>query len=1149
MNNRAIQRAMSARHIALLATSALATFGTPAFAEGTPDFMMNVAQGTGAVPASDMMVEHLPQVVISEPGTPTTARDTNDVTGIGQMIIDQKTGFLGLCTGTLINPRTVIFAAHCVNESPQGTAMNPWGYGTGAGQLPIGFGFKADNLAGIRSWFLAGTNQYKTSVGNAFYNVNQVIYNPQSLSLGLANNFLQADVALASLDTPARNVPTWTILLSQLPAPGTITSATGTGYHVIEAGYGRNGTGTSGDSGGIDYRRRVAENFIGILGSLDDIDSFLFGSPSGLTQNLYQTDFDDPKRGLPGANAYDFNIFKDNALPKEGITAGGDSGGPLILDKTFSKPTVIGVLSGGSRYFNAQPSSSYGTSSFYQPLYLFWDYIAANNPYRYVAAKAGDGDWFDASHWVTTLDPAYQIIVNGQLVNGIPTAPGDGINGTSGKFGQICYQQGRSDECLDIGTNTYLVNGRPVPADTVVTGGATLANNKSVASFADGLTSINEAQGAGNAQAIAAAAAALPTATLANGLPGATNFVPNNVDPDAATRRNARYFDVTLSNAGTTTLSGTATVDRFTINNQAKLTVASGGSLSSLMEFNQFGGLVTANGTINSVGDYFLLSGGLTGTGRINAPYLTSLLGMIAPGTQGTVGTLTIGGNAVLSSGNLLMVDIAGNNTSDRLAVVANGTSTGQASIGGRVLFSPVAGSTIRFGDVYTILTAQGGISGTFATPSALSAILTPQFVYSANTVQARITAGRYADVVAATPIQSAYARLLDQNRATNYAALSGIYGPLDLQNAATIRSNLEGLAPRAETTKRALGTVALDNMGRFYRDRLAQMDLSNGLGGTLAMTGKPLQFASLAASDMPMTGAQLAATDSPQTTLQTGVLPESVSAFVAGGYLDGSSRAAPTAIPFAGRDQFDGWYAAGGIETEIGDNGALGFGLSYTNVSGDQQFGQRAKGELWQGTLYGKLESPTGLFLDTQVSAGVFQARTRRAVSFVGTDYTLRSRDNAFAFTSEVGLGKNFNLGTLKVGPRLSARTSQIDFTPTVERGGPVGLFLDRQKYNSLQGRAGLALSGGARIKPYVSAYYVHDFQDRPGSFGANFVGGVGPSAIFALPGQDKNWGEVSGGISVGGERIELSVGADTTFERSDVRNQSYRAAVKVRF
>ena len=71
------------------------------------------------------------------------------------------------------------------------------------------------------------------------------------------------------------------------------------------------------------------------------IDSFLFGAPGGYTQNLYQTDFDDPDR----ENPFDFNAFKDDALPNEGNTAGGDSGGPLILDQTFDEKTILGVLS------------------------------------------------------------------------------------------------------------------------------------------------------------------------------------------------------------------------------------------------------------------------------------------------------------------------------------------------------------------------------------------------------------------------------------------------------------------------------------------------------------------------------------------------------------------------------------------------------------------------------------------------------------------------------------------------------------------------------------------------------------------------------------------------------------------------------------
>ena len=44
---------------------------------------------------------------------------------------------------------------------------------------------------------------------------------------------------------------------------------------------------------------------------------------------------------------------------------------------------------------------------------------------------------------------------------------------------------------------------------------------------------------------------AAPAPTLANGLPGATNFVPNNVDRVRTTGVAGRYYDVTLRNAGT----------------------------------------------------------------------------------------------------------------------------------------------------------------------------------------------------------------------------------------------------------------------------------------------------------------------------------------------------------------------------------------------------------------------------------------------------------------------------------------------------------------------------------------------------------------------------------------------------------------------
>jgi len=57
-------------------------------------------------------------IVINDAYTPTQVVDTTNITGVGQMVVDEQNGFIGLCTATLINPRTVIFASHCVNETP-----------------------------------------------------------------------------------------------------------------------------------------------------------------------------------------------------------------------------------------------------------------------------------------------------------------------------------------------------------------------------------------------------------------------------------------------------------------------------------------------------------------------------------------------------------------------------------------------------------------------------------------------------------------------------------------------------------------------------------------------------------------------------------------------------------------------------------------------------------------------------------------------------------------------------------------------------------------------------------------------------------------------------------------------------------------------
>jgi hypothetical protein len=747
--------------------------------------------------------------------------------------------------------------------------------------------------------------------------------------------------------------------------------------------------------------------------------------------------------------------------------------------------------------------------------------------------------------------------VGNTLVNGIPTAPGAGNTDQPG-FGQACFQSGGVSDCLDIATGVETVDARPIgtagndPATAggdSLTSGAVTNDKATVAGSTLGGLVYDISKQDGTESTAGTGTLALPAATLANGLPGATNFVPNDVDPVRVTGAIGKYFDVTLTATGTTTLDSAVTVDRFAIGiggGGAMLNVTSTGSLTSLIDITQATGTMQVNGVVSTPGDYLMVSGGLNGTGTIKANYFTSAAGVIAPGTATTIGTLNFQSNLVLTSHNAYLVNLGPNGTSDRIAVTANGANSGAAGIGGVVVFSPAAGYTIRYNDTYTILTATGGITGTFTNPASFSAILRPTFTYSTNAVTVKVVAGTYASVVANTPIQRGYAQLLDQNRGPNYNELSTLYGVLDLADQATIQSTFESWAPRSEQLGYQLDRVAVDNMSRFLNERIGM--LGSGQSGTVAMIGQPLSVLASATTPGMVTDAMASMQDGATTAVAPAKLPEGMSAYIAGGYLRGDAAPMPSAMPLGGRNDFDGYYLAAGIETDLGDGAGVGLAGSYTHLDGSTPNGG-AKSGLVQFSVYGKAPLGGNVVLDAQAGFGSLRAQTSRIASLGGTTYTLRSSSQPFVLDSEVGLSAGFDLGSVRVAPRGALRAATIRLGDTQEYGGPMALRLRRHVLQTLEGRLGLTVDGGDRIHPYFSGYYVHDFQDGNSTFGANFIGGVGPFAAFGVGAKDKDWFEVSGGLAIDAGAVTLSIGADTTIGRDDVSNQSYRGAIKFRF
>lgn len=178
----------------------------------------------------------------------------------------------------------------------------------------------------------------------------------------------------------------------------------------------------------------------------------------------------------------------------------------------------------------------------------------------------------------------------------------------------------------------------------------------------------------------------------------------------------------------------------------------SGNGILTLSGTNTYSGTTTVNGgTLDITGDTsssaFSIANGatLSGSGTVGSTTIASG-GILA---LSTTATLSINGDLVMDAGSTLKVNAYANGTNSKVS------ATGTATInGGSVNVVADSGGTWNNSTVYTVVSATGGVSGTFTSVTDNLAFLDPSLSYESGAV--KLTLARndvsYEDVVVPPP-------------------------------------------------------------------------------------------------------------------------------------------------------------------------------------------------------------------------------------------------------------------------------------------------------------------------------------------------------------------------------------------------------------
>ena len=494
-------------------------------------------------------------------------------------------------------------------------------------------------------------------------------------------------------------------------------------------------------------------------------------------------------------------------------------------------------------------------------------------------------------------------------------------------------------------------------------------------------------------------------------------------------------------------------------------------------------GNMTGGGTIDVQAGKFVLNGNagaydvtvqsgaaFGGTGTSQSLTANSG-GIIAPGNSiGTTNT----GNVTFNAGSIYQVEVASNGTSDLIK------ATGTATInGGTVQVTPL-GTGFQANTQYTILTATGGVTGTFNTLALNFPLLTGVLTYDPNNVYFKLQQTAGFSTLKLTPNQFAAANALDQ------AALAGVSGPLStatnklaVNNTAGVQAGLDDLAGQILADSRRF---TVDQAAGFHR--FVWGAGINASSEVMRVSTSPASVSSYAAGPYDPIGGHLKA---PR---------EAASPSVWFGTYGNWDRVSSTSIAFGTNTAVGG--AALGVD--IWRTPTFVIGAAAGASTGKLKSAGRPNSvdaNAGHGAVYAR--GDVGAFsVNAAVSYAFAALDTSRSISFL--NQTATSSSNAQTLGASLGVSTIVDLAGIKVEPFANLDWFSSHQNGFAETGAPgVNQLVRSGSYDLLQGTAGArfrhrtALSDGRAFDVSATLAVRQDFIGRAAGMTTAFEGAPG--------------------------------------------------------